>query len=269
MILGVDMGGTKIELIIYDGEKFDFLEKFPSNKENLRDLPERVDKLVRSYEIEALGIGIAAWIREEKIIKAPNLNVAYLNFNFSVPYIIENDANCFAYGEYKEHEDEGVKNLVGITIGTGIGGGLIINGEIYRGRGLAGEIAHTTVFSKEEEERCSCGRTGHLETHFSGWHIEKRFGRDAKTLMREKEELIYNIEGFKILARSIANLSLILDPDLVVFGGGIGRNLNADRIKEAIKIYLLPEFEPKISISKKEYVGAKGAALLAQKRFML
>ncbi|RZN71329.1 MAG: ROK family protein [Candidatus Methanolliviera hydrocarbonicum] len=269
MILGVDMGGTKTELIVYDGEKFDFLEKFPSNKENLKSLPERVDKLVKSYGIEALGIGVAAWIRKEKIIKAPNLNVDYLNFNFSVPYIMENDANCFAYGEYREHEDEEVKNLIGITIGTGIGGGLIINGEIYRGNGLAGEIAHTTVLSGEKEERCSCGRTGHLETHFSGWSIEKRLGRDVETLMREDEELIYGIEGFEILARSIANLSLILDPDLVVFGGGVGRNLNVDRVKGAVKKYLLPEFEPKILISEEEYVGAKGAALLAQKRFRL
>lgn len=264
MILGVDIGGTKTEFILYDLKDFKVLEKFKSSQENIEGLSSRVNKLVKSYNINAIGVGVAGWVRDGKVIKIPNIGSSIVKFNFTVPYLLENDANCFAYGVYTllgKKINSKIKNIVGITVGTGIGCGIVIDGKIYRGRGLAGELAHITV---EGEKNCSCGGMGHLESYFSGWSLERQFEKPVKEVMEENIEEFYESREFDIFVKSIANLITILDPDAIVFGGGIGRNFSKKNIKERLRGYILPEVDTEVIIFKDEDVVAKGAIFLAK-----
>ncbi|HIH78237.1 MAG TPA: ROK family protein [Halobacteria archaeon] len=268
MILGVDIGGTKTMFVLYDHESFKVLDTIRSSQENLNILSDKINKIVESYNIKAIGIGIAGWVRNGILLKTPNIKDGSIRLNLTVPYILENDANCFAYGVYNilaKKDESNIRNIVGITVGTGIGCGIVIDGKIYRGKGLAGELAHITV---EGEKNCSCGGKGHLESYFSGWSLEERFKKPVKEVMEENIEGFYESREFDIFVKSIANLVMIIDPDVIVFGGSIGMRFNKKIVEERLKSYILPEFDTKVILFIDEDVVAKGAIFLAKEAIL-
>ena len=255
--IGVDVGGTNTDVVLFDGE-FSHLYHLPTKK--ISELPVILESAEEKYRAKSC-IGLAAWIRGGKVIKAPNL--PEIDFEkLQRGRLIENDANCFAFFASKKL---GFKNLLGVTIGTGIGSGITIDGKIYRGKGLAGEIGHAVV--GDEGRRCACGGRDHLEAYFGGWVIKEETGKEAKEVFDYNENAIYAMKGFDLLCRQISYALMLMDFEAVVFGGRIGARLRIDKLKEGVEKYLMPEFRPEIAILRDGLAVAKGAALLAKEVF--
>jgi len=251
MILGVDVGGTNIDIVVFEGD-FSHIATYPT-KDYVVKLDNLLNELAERYQAKAVGIGFAGWIKRGKIIKAPNIKLNDFKLELDVPYVLDNDANCFAL--YASHVF-GFKNLIGVTIGTGIGSGIVVDGKVYRGMGLAGEIGHWFVGG---DEVCTCGGKGHLECYFGGWSFKKR-GLSAVELVESGR--IYELEDFEKLCICIANAIALLDPEAVVFGGRIGGSLYERTLKERIYRYLMPEFRPEIKTLNDPLAVAKGACLM-------
>ena len=266
--IGVDLGGTKIgcAIINYHGEILSNI-KVPTYAEKGRDVTiERIkDTIYQNISVskvdldKIMGIGIGAPgpldIKKGIINFAPNLpgwrdiplrRILEEEFNWKV--ILENDANAAAWGERCFGVGQGVDNLVCFTLGTGIGGGIIIDRKIYHGNTYgAGEIGHMTV--NKDGPRCNCGNFGCLEAYSSATGIKNRikdrikegiksqfldFGSDDTLFESLRLKSIFEIarkgdrltsdivqEAISYLGIAIANITNILNPEMVVLVGGI------------------------------------------------
>ena len=244
--VGIDVGGTFTDIVGFDG---DFFHIATLSTAEVISKPEIVMDLLDRLQTHRVTLGIAAWVRGGKVLRAPNLpgfkRLEKLEFR------MVNDANCFAF--YAAHVT-GFSNVFAVTLGTGVGSGIVVNGKLYEGGGLAGEIGHVCAGGSE---KCVCGGIGHLETFFSGWKIKERFGRELS-----REELL-KYEGFDVLCRQVASVIMVLDPECVAFGGRISTQLEAEDFRAGIEKYLMPEFKPEFVVIKDGFAVAKGAALLA------
>ena len=253
--LGIDVGGTNTDIVIFDSSTGKFSHVKSMSTRDFVKNPSVIGELAHKYCADAIGLGIAAWFSKGEIIHSPHLPVEELRFDFSLPLFMDNDANCFAI---YSHSIFPFDNILAVTIGTGIGCGLIINGKLYRGRGLAGEIGHWVV--GREGVECKCGGLDHLECYFSGWGIRRIYGVDAKTLAKTQD--LHKIPEFDILCMALSNAVKILDPDAVVIGGRIGGELREDLLKARIMVNLERGFNPIIKVLKDPLAAAKGASLL-------
>ncbi|RLI77461.1 ROK family protein [Archaeoglobales archaeon] len=251
VFLGIDVGGTNIDVVVMDGE-FEVGNVF-STKVYLPRFYELLDKLLSTYKPKAIGVGAAMWFRDNKPVKAPNLPelIDVRGTISNTPIFWDNDANCFAlYCSIVED----ARNLLGITIGTGIGCGIVVDKNVVRGGGLACEIGHIFVGGRK---KCVCGGHGHLECYFSGWSL-----KNPEELIKSGK--IYKIKGFNLLCKAIANAVMLLDPDFVAIGGRIGGRLNGKKLKNGIYEYVMPHFNPEIKIVNDPLAVAKGACYLAK-----
>jgi len=247
----LDVGGTKLLLVLFDlkGEIV-FKEKYPtSNKDEGFDLTRRINKLI-SEALETAGTrlkGLAICVpgpvdfNNGTIINTPNLPWedhipigGIMQRYWSVPVIVENDANAAVLGEAVAGAGQGLDNVIYITVSTGIGAGFYLQGDIYRGsRGFAAEIGHTKNFGSRV---CKCGAVGCLESEASGEAVahkgeellESVGGESINTAevfkrSRENDLLAQKLvhEMIKNLALAFANLSTLLDPDVIIIGGGV------------------------------------------------
>lgn len=244
--LGIDLGGTFTDIVGFDG---DFFHVATLSTAEVASQPEILLDLLRRFQPCRITFGVAAWVRRGKILRAPNLP-GFPKLE-GVDFRMVNDANCFAF--YAAHAT-GFSNVFAVTLGTGVGSGIVVNGELYEGGGLAGEIGHVYAGGKE---KCVCGGTGHLETFFSGWTIKRKFGKEL-----DRDEIL-DYGGFDVLCQHIAAVIMILDPECVAFGGRVSRQFEAEDFRAGIEKYLMPEFEPEFVVIKDELAVAKGAALLA------
>ncbi|MDI9642363.1 MAG: ROK family protein [Archaeoglobales archaeon] len=241
MILGVDIGGTNTDVVLLKNEDFEVIGTFKTREFDLSKI---------DVDYEAIGIGIAVWFKKGKPVGAPNLE-RIPKIETDKPRIVENDAKCFAYYSAKV---TGKNNVLSLTVGTGIGTGIVLGGKLYKGDGLAGELGHSYVGGRR---KCKCGGYGHLECYFGGWAI-----KDVKEKL--ENEAIYDTKGFKLFCIAIANAIMLLNPEIVTFGGRIGGRLNEQVISEEVS-KLIPEvFKPEFRVIKDDYAVAKGSALLAK-----
>src|SRR5512142_2137304 len=175
-IIGLDVGGTKIRagVIARDG-KILFSAKIPT--ETPRGKSVVLENIVKSVRAVWRN-DVAAIVDHEKGIyrQGPNLPASFKNVpvaailrrKFHVPVSVDNDVHCFTLAEAKFGAAKRFSTVVGLTLGTGIGGGIVMDGRLFRGRNnAAGEIGHMTVASSGPA-RCGCGRTGHFEAYGSG-----------------------------------------------------------------------------------------------------
>lgn len=266
MTIGIDLGATKIATGLVD-EKGKVLKKVKIATEaekGVEKVSENVVfsiKQVATEKIDRIGLAVAGQIDIKKgiIIYSPNLkwkkvalvklvsqkirqDLGWEDFKIS----IDNDANCFALAEAIYGAAKGKKYVVGLTLGTGIGSGLVIDGKIYHGQAFATEMGHMVV--KAGGRLCSCGRKGHLEAYASGGAIERRYkeltGRkkiatdiEIEALQNKDSEAfqIYREAG-KYLGVGLANIVNMLDPEIIVLGGGLARSdLLIDLAKEELK----------------------------------
>jgi glucokinase len=260
LAIGVDIGGSKVAagVVDDDGQVIDS-ERRETPGDDVEQtesvIVDVVDALAARHGVEAVGVGAAGWIADDHatVLYAPHLAWrneplrAALAGRIPLPLVIENDANCAAWAEYRFGAAQGERVVVCVTLGTGIGGGLIIEGSVYRGAfGVACEYGHMTVVP--DGRRCACGNRGCWEMYASG----RALARDAKELAADSPiaaakmiELAGSVEQLsgpvvtaaaqagdaaavsicttmgRWLGRGLANLAAVLDPSVFVIGGGV------------------------------------------------
>ncbi len=245
--IGVDVGATKVEAVVFRKGRFRPVYHARTTLETLERLDELLTKLIETCKCETVGVALAG-----ARLKAGRVYIAALEKTVRLP-VMENvsyfkDSEAFAYASY-HLEHPYASSLAGVTIGTGVGLGVIVNGRPYHGAGNAGELGHT--YAGAEGLRCRCGFTDHLEAYYSGW----AFKGDRKA--------VNSCWRMLVLARSLADLIHILDPEVLVLGGSIGRALDIRRLKSMVYRLLLPGFKPRITRTRLRHAVAAGAALLA------
>jgi glucokinase len=308
LTVGIDVGGTKIAAGVVDSDG-SILE------EQRRHTPARdtsatlsaivglVRDLSARHEVAAVGIGAAGFVGADRstVMFAPNLAWrdeplgAAVEAEVSVPVVVENDVNAAAWGEFRFGAGADVDDLLMVAVGTGVGGGVVIAGELLRGSfGVAGEIGHMRVVPHGLP--CGCGRRGCWEQYASG----RALVREARARVWDGDPLLElagdnpnAITGPMItqeahagdalcvslladlgswLGEGIASLAAVLDPRVVVIGGGVGEagDLILAPIRKAIDDNLpagasRPHPEVRVATLGNE-AGMIGAADLARGR---
>ena len=253
VLIGLDIGGTYVRSLLVKDNKISRIDIIKNKFVRTGNLAEEININVCSVidfhlkNIDKYGqfIGICISLaaltnRETGIITIwPNNRVwndfsikSYLQEKYNVPIFIEDDANCAALGEYLFNYKKYFKNMVCITVGTGIGCGIILNGGLYIGDdGLAGELGHTCI--NKESEQCTCGQKGCLQSLVSGSSLITQYARYSNrnlqgideliNLMNEGDVLAKNIINKFItnMAQAIYNIAMILNITYFVIGGGV------------------------------------------------
>ena len=247
MRAGIDLGGTKIEGILLDKNGHEtFRKRIPTQQESgYSGILDRIAALYTDLAKAAgshrpsLGIGTPGAI-SHKTGLLKNSNTQCLNGQplgtdlekkLGVPLVLENDANCFALAEAMLGAGRGKNMVFGVIMGTGCGGGLVIQGRLHRGlQAIGGEWGHMVI--DPQGPPCYCGARGCVETMISGGGLQKRFELDTGE-MRSFEEIVARARAgerfakkffarfLKDFGRAVANLINILDPDILVLGGGV------------------------------------------------
>ncbi len=281
-LVGVDIGGTNIVVgtVAEDGSAVHGVRAEPTHsEEGPQAVVGRIARLVQASIAEAgrtagvtretiagVGIGSPGPLDRERgvVLLTPNLGWRDLPLRdlvseaVGLPATLDNDANCAIYGEWWVGAARGAKYAVGLTIGTGIGGGIVIDGQIYHGASdVAGEIGHTTIDSTGR--LCKCGNYGCLEAYASGPAIAARavegviagvetrlpslVGGDlAKITAQTVYEAAYANDEYalevvrdtaKFLGAGVGNLVNIMNPDVVVIAGGV--TMAGDRLFVPLK----------------------------------
>jgi glucokinase len=279
--LGIDVGGTNLRsaLVARNGsitKRLSVLSEADKGIECIiKNLAGLIEGIIERESVVGIGIGIPGIIDSAKgvLTQAPNISnvdnypfrdVLMEKLGGEIPVFIENDANCAAIGEWWVGVGRDVGSLVIITLGTGVGGGIILNGELWRGAdGMAGEIGHITVYP--DGARCNCGNFGCLESYASASAIRRMVKEGLsdtglETVLRGKmgmvpKERIPEIvmeaamegDGFalriwnevgKALGIAISDLVNLLNVEMIVIGGGLSNawDLFIDRaVREAKK----------------------------------
>jgi glucokinase len=241
-VIGVDVGGTKIlaGMVGRDGTVAKHRE-YPTPTESEAVLLDGLETAVhelRDQSVVAVGFGIPSRIDQRAGIAVGSVNIPLagvplrdeMHKRLGLPVAIENDANAAAIAEWKAGTARGTSDMVLLTLGTGVGGGLILGGRPYRGSiGAGGEVGHMVIV--HDGVPCSCGGRGHLESYVSGKAADavarEAFGpaADAHRLVRlanEGDALAIELltEIGRKLGSGIASLINLFDPELVVVGGG-------------------------------------------------
>jgi len=306
---GVDVGGTKIAgaVVDTDGNVLEEhrVESPATDTEAIEDaIADLVTELGSRHKIEAVGVGAAGYISASRsvVMFAPNLAwrdvdlKAELEERVHVPVVVENDANSAAWGEFRFGAAADADDLLLVTVGTGVGGGIVLDGELFRGSfGAAAEIGHLRVVPGGRQ--CGCGRLGCLEQYGSGSALEKSAREAAHTpeaapllaaaggdpdlikgpmitkLAQEGDAFACAqlAEIGRWLGEGIASLAAVLDPAVVVIGGGVSDagDLLVDPIREAFRQLLTArEYRPEAEIrlaTLGNRAGMIGAADLARR----
>ncbi len=256
MRIGIDVGGRHVGAALINSEgkivrEVDFSRKTPWTLEELHEVFVAIKKefLDGQEEIQSIGIGIPGavdreqgWVEFSNNLPFTGLNVRdFISEALGREIIIENDANCAALGEYMVGNGRGSKNMLLVTVGTGVGGGIIINGEIYSGhRNFAGEVGHHVIVANGRQ--CNCGNKGCLEAYASMWSLEKRTaelakdypgtslngnfsGKNIYTEAKRGDELANFVIKEQIfhLGVGVANAVNILAPEKVIISGAVSQ----------------------------------------------
>lgn len=312
LTVGVDIGGTKIAAGVVD-EQGRIMAKVRAATpgRDAEQVEEKVSEMVLGlrdeYDIEAVGIGAAGFVDEKRsrVNFAPNLGWKDEPLRLAVesvvglPVVVENDANAAAWGEYRFGAGAGRDYLVTITVGTGIGAGIILDGALYRGRwGAAAEFGHLNV--DPGGRPCGCGNRGCWEQYASGNALvrEARYlaserRAEAETLLDLGDGTPEGVQGLHVteaaregdpvalaafdfvsrwLGQGMADVTAILDPECFVIGGGVseaGELLLASTVRAFTESVSGKETRqlPKVVIARLgNAAGLVGAADLARVR---
>ena len=318
IIVGVDMGGTSLRALVVDRtNRILAVEKTPTPRARkpdalIEDIAAQVldamdSARLKPSDLPAVSIGAPGAVNPEKglVYAAPNLGWKDVPLGpklgklLGVPVLVENDVNVGTVGEHALGAGRGVRELVGIFVGTGIGGGIISGGKLYEGcRGAAGEVGH--IILETDGPRCGCGKHGCAEALASRTAMEREVRAAIKSgakscvleLMKErnKERMTSSIilralkkndrvmrdvlrrteHYLGILVAAVVNM---MDPECVVIGGGVAERLQEEfvgPIRKTAREYLLCQRDVakvKIVAAKLgDNAGALGAVVLARQR---
>lgn len=260
---GIDVGGTTVKCGLFktDGvlvEKWEIPTRTENNgSEIVPDVAKTIEeklaeKNISKEEVDGIGIGVPGPVNAEgDVIAAVNLFWGYkklskeLNELTGLTVKVGNDANVAALGEAWKGAAAGAKNVILVTLGTGVGGGIIVDGKIVAGHhGAGGEIGHANVMH-DETETCNCGNKGCLEQYTSATGIvrlakQELASSEAPSVLREEKELSAKavLDGYKsgdalsvrvmdkvgeILGGALAMFTAVVDPETIVIGGGVSK----------------------------------------------
>ncbi|MBV8162468.1 MAG: ROK family protein [Acidimicrobiia bacterium] len=305
--VGVDVGGTKMLGVVLDGAGAVSGERRVRTPETADELIDAFCAAVEAYRsegpVDAVGIGAPGLVDRGGVLHmAPNLPrirhleiKARLEERLNVPVQVDNDATCAAWGERELGAGRGSDDVVVVTLGTGIGGGLVCGGRLYRGaNGFAGEVGHITV--DPAGPPCPCGGRGCWERFASGSALG-RFGREAGEAGRATRVVelaggdFHDVRGEHVAAAArvgdpeaielmerfawwvalgLANLTDAFDPETIVVGGGMLESADVflERARVAFaELVLAGDVRPPVAIvpaTLGERAGAIGAALVAR-----
>lgn len=274
---GVDVGGTTVKLGFFDasGSVLDKWE-IPTVKDNdgtaiLPDVAKSImkkmeEKGISENDLAGIGIGVPGAVDDEGTLIGGAVNIGWKPFNIpkelnayiNVPVKAANDANVAAFGEMWQGGGKGYSNMVAVTLGTGVGGGIIVNGNIVTGAtGAAGEIGHIHMEDNETEE-CGCKNKGCLEQYASATGIvrlaRRRLAEDDKPSVLREGELtakavfdavkaddqvaIEIAERFgRYLGKGLALVGNVVNPEVFVIGGGVSK------AGEILLSFVMPELQ--------------------------
>ncbi|MCG0290674.1 ROK family glucokinase [Streptomyces sp. PSAA01] len=309
LTIGVDIGGTKIAAGVVD-EEGSILEtsqvSTPQTSEGVVDaIADAVRIVSEGHEIEAVGIGAAGYVDDKRatVLFAPNINWRHealkdkVEQRVGLPVVVENDANAAAWGEYRFGAGVGHDDVVCITLGTGLGGGIIIGGKLHRGRfGVAAEFGHIRVVP--DGLLCGCGSQGCWEQYASGRALV-RYARQRAAATPENATVLLGlgdgtaegiegkhisdaarqgdpvaIDSFRELARwagaGLADLASLFDPSAFIVGGGVSDegDLVLEPIRKSFRRWLVGnQWRPHAQVLAAQLggkAGLVGAADLAR-----
>jgi len=284
--IGVDLGGTKTEIIVLD-ENLNILERkrVPTPQNNYNEIIHTITTLVSdiSKNISEFSLGICcpgAISKQTGLIKNSNTQCLIgkslqedLENKLKKNISIENDANCFTIAESKLGAGVGFDLVFGVIMGTGVGGGIVIDNTLHSGRtNIAGEWGHHTLH--QNGNSCYCGKNGCVETYISGPSLEERWNQ-LTGLTQTMPEIIENFdfsigkqwknEFLENFGHGLANVIDILDPDAIILGGGLSNiDFLYDEGKESIysKVFSDMIETPILKNNLGDSSGVFGAALL-------
>ena len=304
-VVGVDLGGTKIYTALVDLEgkiiKEKVVETLAAEGEEavLARIKNTIDYVIEGTDkdlIKAIGIGSPGPLDAKKGIIVETPNLPFKNFElvknikekYQLPTYLDNDANAATLGEFMFGAGKGTENMIYMTVSTGIGGGAILNGKIYRGStGNALEVGHTTIV--KDGARCGCGNIGCAEAMASGTAIGKRakeaVATNVETALKNydnvtsKEVFIEAAKGDRVakeiltnclsyLGIAVSNAISSFDPEKVVIGGGVinGGDIVLESVKAEVSKRCMKTYVDFCSIEKAKLggqAGVLGAAALA------
>ena len=280
-VIGVDIGGTTVKLGIFQ-DQGTLVEKWeiPTNRENKgeRILPDVASSLLEKCkgrdlqpeQIAGIGVGVPGpVVRDREALAAVNLYWGHkdvageLEQALNLQVKVGNDANVAALGEMWAGSGRGTENLIMVTLGTGVGGGIIVDGKIVAGaHGAGGEIGHGLI-EPREQEACNCGNRGCLEEYASATGIVRLAGRqlavdDRPSLLRQGSltaKAVFDAyregDGLAIevvdrfadyLGRQLAVYACVTDPEIFVLGGGVSKAGSAlvEVVEKSYQQYAFP-----------------------------
>jgi glucokinase len=308
--IGIDIGGTKIAgALVDDAGQIVRDARVSTPAGDSAAIVDAVVGLVEELAVgeQVIGVGVAAAgfidADQANIVYAPNLSwrnepfKAKLEARLSIPVIIENDANAAGWAEFRYGAGRGTKHMTMLTIGTGVGGAVIVNSQMLRGGfGIAGELGHMRVVPNGR--LCGCGAHGCIEQYGSGTALLRAARELADSeepngaRLRELRHVAGELTGEQVyqailerdtgalailselgswLGQTIASLSAVLDPEVVVIGGGV--SAAGDLLLEPIRQAYLENmpargFRPELKLKVAEFVndaGVVGAADLVRR----
>lgn len=261
--IGVDIGGTKIAAgVVDDGGEMLASDRRPTPKRDAEAVLDVIQELVDSlaseshHQIDSVGLGVAGFVDAERsrVLFAPNLGWSDLPIRDQLQarldrrVVVENDANAAAWGEFRFGAGVGRQDMVMVTVGTGVGGGIVLGGRLQRGEhGVGAEFGHMIMVP--DGRACGCGRLGCWEQYASGnslvRYARELSGQDregARTLLGLGDGTPEGVEGVQVteaaqqgdpvalrafeslgtwLGRGMADVAALLDPGVFVIGGGV------------------------------------------------
>jgi glucokinase len=273
---GIDIGGTAVKVGLFDTEgqllnKWDFTTKKTGNgKDILKDSADFILEKTRELKLNkedilGVGVGLPGPVKDNgEVLELPNLGLGHFNIEQEMKELTGlkvkagNDANIAALGEVWMGGGKGFRNMVLVTLGTGVGGGIILNGTVLAGsNGAAGEIGHIYV-NEEETGTCGCGKHGCLEKYASATGIVRLAkgilkDKTEASSMREQEVLsaktvfdcakagdqlaLETVEkACSYLGVALAHIAQVIDPEVFVIGGGVSKA--GEIITETTKKYI-------------------------------
>ena len=289
--IGIDLGGTKIEGLVLDAQGGEIIRRRVATEQEmgcahiLNRIKELYDDLAAhiSQQPHTFGIGTPGAISPRtgllKNSKTVCLNgrpvKAELEKLLGRKIAIQNDANCFAMSEALHGAGRGKRLIFGVIMGTGCGGGIVHNGEVLTGRqGIAGEWGHMSI--NPDGPLCYCGQRGCVETYISGGGLQARYAEKfgGKKSFKEivddyhagdAQTIAFMKIFFRHFGRAVANLIDVLDPDVIVLGGGVSKfdALYTEGVAEVAKFVFNDSLQtPIVKHQIGDSAGVIGAALI-------
>ncbi len=295
--VGIDLGGTKIEALALSpsGEERNRIRlptprgDYGATLDAIAGLAGKSIEGLEAFDIAGIGVGIpgspsprtglirnanSTWLNGKPLLRD-------LQARFPWPVVIENDANCFAVSEAEDGAAQGYRTVFGVILGTGVGGGLVIDGRPITGRNaVAGEWGHNSLPWPDESEApgpaCYCGKRGCIEMFLSGPALERQYlalsgeAANAKTIAEraaagEHAAEVALAAYAKRLAKALATVVNIVDPDVIVFGGGVSNvSIIINMAAEQLPAWLFSDyFDTPLKVNRwGDSSGVRGAARL-------